>query len=291
MTLPTLDIERVEDGSFFALASSLEGSTREDFIGTSEKLAANLARTQKSSSIPGGYFILLEGTYGEAKVPMAAVIKAEPHDALRYVVMDDGSVSIELLKSVFLSPSQKLLKIGILSQREEPAGDEVNDVYQAVLYDAQFRGEQTPAEYFYREFLGLTTLQNARIQSRRFFEKTEEFVRGMETTEFNKEDLQLALRNEFNSGDSVTLAPREFAHQHIPSEEVRQEYQRQVVDFMPDSFIVDPGLIQHQIRTRKIEFENKVRISGPEDAFNNSVRIIEQSQDHVVIRIEARRKY
>ena len=285
-----LDIENMEEGSFFALGSTIPELSKTDFVDTSVLMSHGLAKTQKHGSIPGGFFVLLDGTYGDNDLPLIAAIKAEPHEALRYAIADDGTVRVELLKSVFLSPSQKLLKIGILFQREDPVGDEVNDIYGCLLYDAQFRVENSPAEYFYKDFLGLTTLQNPRIQSKRFYEKTQEFARSLEEPAFSMDDFEEALRMELASTDKMRLSPAAFGLDHIPDDTQREEYKRQVVDFMPENFIKDTGLVQQQLRTRKIEFENKVAISGPEEEFNRSVQILEQSQDHIVVRINARRK-
>ena len=286
-----LNINDTTAHSFFAIGQALPGCTNQEFQENSVVLAENLARQQKSSSIPGGFFVLIQARYGDDGKAMAIAIKAEPHDALRYALNDDGTSRVEMLKSVFLSPSQKLFKIGILFEHEEHTGDEINDIYGCLVYDAQFRVENSPAEYFYKEFLGLSTIENAKIQSKRFYEKTQEFTQQLSNEAHDTGGIREALRLELMNPEEASISPIEFAQQHIPQEDTRTEYLRQVADFMPDSFPKDLSLINQQLKTRKIEFENRVKIVGPEDEFNRSVEILEQSQDHVTIRINARRKY
>jgi hypothetical protein len=118
-----LSIDRTDADSFFGLSQGISAVSDKDFIERSQVLAASLARVQKTSSIPGGYFILLDGHYGEEESDVVIAIKAEPHEALRHTIDDAGRSRLEMLKSVFLSPSQKLFKIGVLFQHEEIAGD------------------------------------------------------------------------------------------------------------------------------------------------------------------------
>lgn len=285
-----LNLEDTSENSFFGLCQELTSVTNDEFLRRSITLGERLAQQQKSSSIPGGFFVLLQAHYGEDAKPMSIAIKAEPHEALRHITDDTGRSRIELLKSVFLSPSQKLFKIGILFEHEEVTGDEINDIYGCLVYDAQFRVENSPAEYFYKEFLGLTTIENAKIQSKRFFEKTEEFAESFGSDHFDLNGIRDALRGELMNPDTPTISPVEFANSHIPEEDTRNEYLRQVADFMPEAFPKDISLINQQLRTRKIEFENRIKIVGPEDEFNRTVEIVEQSAEQTVLRIRARRK-
>ncbi len=286
-----LSIERTDTDSFFGLAQGISSVADKDFIERSQVLATSLARAQKTSSIPGGYFILLDGHYGEEEENEVVIaIKAEPHEALRHTIDDAGRSRLEMLKSVFLSPSQKLFKIGVLFQHEEIAGDEINDIYGCLVYDAQFRTENSPAEYFFKDFLGLTTHQNARIQSKRFYEKTKEFAQQIDAPEFDLAAFDESLRLELASQEDLSISPAAFAQQHFAQEEVKADYMRQVADFMPETFEKDPRLIYHQLSTRKIEFENRIRLTGPADAFERSVEVMDQTPEYTVIRIFGKRK-
>ena len=142
-----------------------------DFIQSSKDIADILADSQKRTNIPGGYIILLDALDEEKSIYI--IIKAEPHQALQRV---DVQSQISLLKSVFLSPSQKLYKIGILCERLDPSGENPSDRFECWLFDDQFRAESHPAEYFYKDFLGFTIGNNAKIQSQRFYDKTEGFI-------------------------------------------------------------------------------------------------------------------
>ena len=112
----------------------------------------------------------------------------------------------------------------------------------------------------------------------------------MTDPEFDVEALDDALRLELSTHEDLSISPVAFAERHFPQEEVREEYVRQVADFMPETFQKDPGLIYQQLNTRKIEFENRVKISGPVEEFERSVQVIEQNADYTVVRIHSRRK-
>ena len=150
-----LEIENTTGESFFSIASELHNQNNDNFIANTREIAGLLAKNQKRTSIPGGYLLIMDCIDNEAELPVCIVIKAEPHEALQFTNVG-GHSQVSLLKQVFLSPSQKLYKIGILYAKSAIENDNKNDQYGCFLYDDQFRAESHPAEYFYKDFLGFT---------------------------------------------------------------------------------------------------------------------------------------
>jgi len=134
-----------------------------------------LARAQTKQSIPGGYLIVMDCSDATSDYFACIVIKAEPHEALQLARID-GRDQLAVLDKVFLSPSQKFFKIGIIYQRSDEENVDLNHQYGTLLFDDQFRPDGQPAEYFYKDFLGFSANRNNKIQSKRFYHKTESFI-------------------------------------------------------------------------------------------------------------------
>jgi nucleoid-associated protein YejK len=268
-----LDILHEHNGSFYSFAESLRDADDEQFMSVSRGITSLLASSQTKTTIPGGYLLILNCSDDLRKVLI--VIKAEPHEAL---MKAEGESQITLLRQVFLSPSQKLYKIGILSEREELTGTDwddldKNDKYEAFLFDDQFRVKSTPAEYFYKDFLGFTIEENAKIQSQRFYDITEQFIKDNFDDIDDKEGLLRILKDEFNYNQSASVSPAEFADTYFPVE-LAESYKYSTQFELPSSLIKDPVLIRNKISRRKVEFPGQLTLTGPDESFDDRVKLI-----------------
>jgi hypothetical protein len=269
-----LDILHDHSGSFYQLTEELRVIQNDDgFMDVSRRMATLLAGSQTKSSIPGGYLLILNCT--EAGKRVVIVIKAEPHEAL---IKPAGESPITLLDHVFLSPSQKLYKIGILCDKEvfeAGARDALdkNGRYDAYLFDDQFRIKSTPAEYFYKDFLGLTISENAKIQSQKFYDMTEQFIKSAFTDTDEKTDLLRVLRDEFNLNMSPSVTPAVFADTYFP-QVLADQYKNDTQFELPLSILKDPILIKAKISKRQVEFPGHILLSGPNDEFDEKVKLI-----------------
>jgi hypothetical protein len=264
-----LDDDYQSQGTFYQLCHGLKPKSDADFIRTSRAIAELLAYTQTRTNIPGGYMIFLEcENQGKA---IYIVIKAEPHEALQKL---QGQSHLSLLKKVFLSPSQRLYKIGILAEKQEATGATPNDLYDCFLFDDQFRLISHPAEYFYKEFLGFSVGNNAKIQSERFYDKTENFIIEKVEDLDTKSDLLQTLRNEFITNQNATLTPEEFARTYMPTPALRDEYIGEIVHELPPTIVKDDTLLKNRINKRKVDFPSNIKLTGPNDVFDDSVQFI-----------------
>ena len=206
-----LEIENTSLDSFFDLSKNLNSLNDSDFIRATSGIADLLADCQRKTSIPGGYLLIMNCIDNITHLPVHIVIKAEPHEALQFSIID-GHTQVNVLQKVFLSPSQKLYKIGIIYSKTDEQLENINEQFGCFLYDDQFRTDTHPAEYFYKDFLGFSVGENAKIQSQRFFDKTEKFILTNIANTETKTNLLSVLKTEFSANENSTVNPTNFAN-------------------------------------------------------------------------------
>lgn len=262
-----LEIESIEEGSFFSLAKELNEQNKKSFIKTTQNIADLLALSQTRNSIPGGKLIIIDAMDKTTKHEVVIVIKAELHEAFQ-----QNKTSLELLDNIFLSPSQKLFKIGILYAKNKSRA--VTEKYGCFIVDDQFRADSQPAEYFYKAFLGFTIGSNSKIQSKRFYDKTQKFIKeNYEDTEASI-DLVKALKFEFSLNNEKTVTPVDFAKKYFRKQEIRDNYISEVANELPGTIVKDSTLLENLLNSRKLTFPNNIRVVGPEEEFERSVKMI-----------------
>lgn len=280
-----LDIEDTNPGSFFDLSSIISELDDAAFLHRTIEIAELLADSQRKISIPGGYLLILDCLDNESNLPVIIVIKAEPHEALQFSI-DGGHTQVSVLHKVFLSPSQKLYKIGITYKKADVESDSVSEQFGCFLYDDQFRADTHPAEYFYKDFLGFTVGNNAKIQSQRFYDKTQNFILANVEDFETKSLLVSALKNEFSIIQNDTVNPINFANTYIPIEQgLRDAYIGEVCQELPFAIVKDNSLIRTKLAKRKIDFPSNINLIGPEENFDSRVEII--SDENTLQNLEA----
>lgn len=273
-----LEVENSSHDSFYTKAKSLKQSTEAEFINTSQEIAYLLAETQTRVGIPGGYLIVIDGTDEITGVSYAIVIKAEPHEALKQSIVN-GVNKMELLEKVFLSPSQKLFKIGILVEKLELSDDSNSTNYSAFLFDDQFRTDSHPAEYFYKDFLGFSTSKNAKIQTQRFYSKTNEFIKTHVSDFRKKVELFGALKTHLTTNNDAVVNPQEFSTSFFPTNDLKDKYNSEVVSQFDHSFEKDNILIKNQLEKRNMNFPQNIKIIGPDAEFDERVNVVNSVEE------------
>ncbi len=270
-----MEIEKTEHESFFDLAINIPGSSKDEFISSSISIAELLGSCQTRPNIPTSYLLIIDAIDSNTDRSIIIVIKAEPHEALRLSIAE-GKTHISVLDEVFLSPSQKLFKIGIIYQKE--ANDDGSPNYGCFLYDDQFRFDSQPASYFYKEFLGFSDDKNAKIQTQKFYDKSFTFFINRVKDDELKMKLIGSLKNEIHDNTGALISPREFAITFIPSAGgLRDEYIRDVVGELSGTFMKDDILILSRLNKRNWNFEGNIEVRGPEEGFDRQVELINDS--------------
>ncbi|MBR9921339.1 MAG: nucleoid-associated protein [Bacteroidetes bacterium] len=270
-----LQIEQSGENSFFNLASSLFESDDNHFVELSQSIASKLAVSQTRSNIPGGYLIVIEGISMDED-RFVLVIKAELHNAFSTSIDEvTGRKQIELLREIFLSPSEKFFKIGLLNEggieEEYP-----NDRYEALIYDEQFNSSSArqPADYFYREFLGFTLDRNDKILTKGFFNETSDLIRNSDADPSDKKDCLDALRSVYNDQQEI-VDPVDFGGRFLP-ENLRDTYEENIL-IQPKyqrQFGKDKSLLGRTLANKKLTFRGKITVQAPAETFDENIKII-----------------
>jgi hypothetical protein len=271
-----LAIDDHTESSFYGYAKDLHGSDDKKYIDYTGKIAELLADSMVTGTIPGGYLMIVQGLTDRTGKRVIVAIKADVHD----VITVNGN-AIDIIEEVFLSPSKKFLKFGVLFEYNEPQKEDFQDFeipnndWGVFIFDQQFRPESTLAEYFYSDFLGLTAEYNGKIQSSRFYKETENFILKNVLDLGDKTDLLNLLDYEFTQNTNENdLSPRVFADAYIHDEALNQEYKGHVADYLPMAFEKDSSLIKSKLFNKKVEFPNGIKLAGSKDAIDANVEFI-----------------
>lgn len=273
------ELEIEDHQPFFSHVFGMKKQNNEGFIRASIDIAHSLAEAQTKSSIPSGFLMIIEG-FNEQGKSVYIALKAELHTALRYEMKDQKSY-LQLFDDIFLTPSQKLFKIGIIYERSEihEEAKYPNNEFGSFFYDSQFTVDSKPAEYFWKDFLGFSISKNAKIQSKRFYDSTENFIKTYVETSDEKKGLIEALKQEFLSNDESDMHPNDFAKLYFQDPAVQDAYANEVATYLPAAIEKDPSLIKAKLDKKKITFPNNIVINGPERTFDYAVEIIKSVED------------
>jgi hypothetical protein len=260
--------------TFFGNCETLKEKSNSSFISISVDTAMLLARSMTKNNIPGGSFIFIEAQSKSLKTWYIA-IKAEWTSALRYEIHNRTSV-IRLLDDIFLDSSSKNFKVGAVYEKDESGVDTPypNNLFGAYFYDEQFSLDSKPAEYFYKDFLGFSLDSLPKVQTMRFFNNTDNFIRTFVESTEEKDNLIQALKQEFLINESTQVSPAEFAQLYFHEPEMKETYFNEVIPYLPEQITKDTVLIKGKLDKKKVEFPNKISITGPENTFDLSVKII-----------------
>jgi len=275
-----MGIKETSNGTFFDYATKLNKSNDTDFVNISIDIAELLAENQKKMGLSGAYLLVIDGYNDVTKKAITIVIKAELQEALKHSTVNNQSV-IEVLEKVFLSPAQKLFKIGVIIENDIDVLNDKIDVknYTGLLFDSQFRADLTPAAYFYKDFLGFSIDENDKIQTKRLYDKTDEFIKNNIENFTEKSQHLNYLKNYFLVDKDPLLQPSQFAKKLFNDTNILDKFTVDVVVDLPSSFSKDIILIKAKLEKRSMRFKNNITISGPEEKFNDSVIVVTNLSD------------
>lgn len=271
-----LIIEDDQQGSCFDLVKDLSSFSEDRFIEQSKCIAQLLAESQsKKASIPGGYFLLVHAQNNNGN-PVYIILKAETHNALCVV----GN-SIRAFQDIFLSPAQKLYKAGIFEQIGNSSPLTVAD-FKAYLFDSQFNDGTKLAEYFYKDFLGLTIDGNSKVQTKDFYDRMialidSEFKNNLDNRNSCRQLLQSEMTNQI-----ATINPTQIINRIIPLEK-RDKFIAKVGGCLPNTANKDISLIRNKLEHCSMLLTDSIRLYAPSAYFtNDSITIAPDPHDSTV---------
>ncbi|TGE03330.1 nucleoid-associated protein [Hymenobacter fodinae] len=270
-----LEIADSAPSSFFGQCVDLEKVNDPTFLKRSQNIAHLLAGSQNRSNIKAGDLYVIEAVDSSYQnSPVYIVIKAEPHEGVRR-----NKKSLEHLKDIVLSPSQKLYKVGVLYKDENEGKTYPNDSFSAYLFDEQFgSGSQTLSSYFYKEFLRFDYTNNGPIQTKIFYDKTRDFIDKNIKDEDKREELGEALRVLLKTDNAQYIRPKEFAQHYLETDEQQALFNATVSRDFPPMVEKNSQLVDFSLKTRKIRFGD-AQVSAPDSNFNNHIQVIKSQND------------
>ena len=287
----TVDVDR--EGSPFDLITKLPDAKDKDFISTSKELALLLTKAQNSGSIKAGICVVLAGTMGTNSKPnrFVAILKAES-DAGFVKEITKTAVLLKYISDMVLGAQQRLYKIGCFVETKSPAPGSNGDVrskddFEAIVYDHQMSntGDNNAARYFYGTFLGCRLADNSQRLTRVFYEEPSTHIDEAKLTTKERVDLKNHLVSYLKSQDNV-INSRTFADRYLPKPMHDTYFVRVKKAGLPAR---DVSKNTHQIRrklqVRRMLFSSKVRISAPEENFNDVVKIVETKDGWTTLKI------
>lgn len=267
-----LQISNDHEGSCFDFIKDIHAYNDDDFIQASKDIASLLASAQDTrGTIPGGYFLLVDSTIshqGDEK-PVYIIIKAENQEALNAI----GN-GIQALQHVFLSPAQKMYKVGIFEQKPNASSTD-KDSFNAYLFDSQFNDGTSLAEYFYKDFLGLTIEGNSEVQTKMFYDKFNNTVDSVFRDNVDQRNrCKDLLRAEMNN-QRQNIDPHETILNIVPVDK-RNVFIAKVGNKFPHSFAKNTDLIQKKLDNQIIYLRESVRLYAPTSLLSSDDITIQQ---------------
>lgn len=283
-----MEIKDIDNGSCVSIVDELINLSDTDFIERSKRIAYKLAEAQVSRRIPGGVVVVVQGIAGEVvDKNFIVIIKAEIHNGFTRT-----NNVLSYLSDLLLTPQQKLYKIAAFLENNVEA-EELGSKYELCVYDHNMKKSETKdaATYFYGSFLGSIFKRNSKIVTKEFYEATKDIINNMDITDDEKVDLNMGLYTYVKSPVNATISVDEFANQYL-KEEMRDNYHYCMQEKgIPNTAISkDLGYLNSRLKQRRIKFTSEVSITAPSDKFNDSVRVLECSDNKSIIEITGKIK-
>lgn len=213
-------------------------STEIDFIKSSQHVAEKLAASHFRTKIPGGYCLVGEAILNSKK-KMFFVVKAELQE-----VFNIEENKLNLIKNVFLSPAKDFYKVGFFIEHGKS--------FTPFMFDDQFTMQKRDlTEYFYSQFLGLTTDKSDVLKSKNFFNDTKTFIDENIDNLKDKLGLQKALTVLFRENVHGTISLKQFAEDHMEGK-LKENYLQQFLSKYPRAFTKRTDLIDKKVELDRV---------------------------------------
>lgn len=248
------------------------------FVSLSQAIASKLAMAQSSRTIPGGIVVVIEGTCGNPAKSLMCVIKAEPHGGFTKR-QEEGSLTLEYIKELILTPQAKLYKIGAFLRFDQAAStaQQPTNGWRAFIFDELITqgNKLSAAQYFYETFLGLEFPSNSAFQTKQFHALTKDFIRNANIDSEKKIDLLNALTTYLKTDQAATIQVGVFSQNYLGDAALQDAYTAYMVQkqFPATAIHKDLSEVQRQLRFRKLTFGHDIKLTAPADQFENYVRI------------------
>lgn len=281
-------IAKDDKESFLNISAKLMHALNDtEFLSLSKDLADNLATAQENKDLAASKLIIVTGKTGLSQKKYLVAIKAEHQDG--FAESEEG---IEHLRELFLTPSQKLFKVGFFIEEistDINASPAQKENYKAYLFDHLMNEltSRSAAYYFYNQFLGTDLLNSDKKLTKVFYDLTIAYINTAPVTQDEKVGMLEALRVDLRSNSAI-IHTKTFAEQYFKKEIVTDYLSHMQKNKFPTAINKDTGFISSMLkRKQRISFQNGVEISAPPGQLHSLTKIQEATADFTLIKINA----
>lgn len=266
--------------------------TDAEFIDLSKKLTLALAEAQTSRRYPGGMVIVIKGTVTEFNEEYMAIIKADMQDGFNVAYKGDQQ-QMNYITDLFLTPNNKLQKMGLFVNKAIGSKEIKETDVDVYIYDSNTDASVSMAKaaYFYSDFLGLGFRDDADVITNKFYTFTKAFINTNNNIEHGKKiNLNSALLSYLKSDVYAVINPTVFAENNILDSQLKDEYLDKIEkNGIPlENTYKDLSMIGEGLKTRKISFENSIKLQAPVEDFSDNIEIEEDQEGNTLIKIKGR---
>lgn len=273
-----MQIAKSGTDSHFHDVCELIGADDKNYLVHSARVPNRLADAQAHQNIPGGVVLVFDGTVGAKNQKYVGVIKAEKQSGFRRR-RDRNTTLTEFLDDLFLTPAQRLYKVGIFV--EVTTGLPAASGWEAFVFDTNIKKghREAAALYFYETFLGCGMMEDGGYETARFFDLTKDFVKRSGFPREKKQDLIDALHTFVKTQTETTFTFQEYAKQYLPAAE--QDAFANFLDahrFPKRAIIRDISQMGNRLRRRRFRFGADIELSVTAEALNSRSVSIESGK-------------
>lgn len=278
--------------SFFQIACSAIDGNDANFLAKCQIMATMLAAAQNNKHLAHSKLMVIQGSVTAGQLPYLVTVKAELQDGLSDRPGANAQQSVQYLKDLFMTESQRLFKIGYIkrnvAQATNNAGTYLPSEHVIHLFDHLMTSTETrnAAFYFYNGFLGCNTAASARARTRDFFENTLVFIKASGLPPDKQLDLTEALRADLRSNsNTVNVVDFSTAHMTQPVKTAYEKFMFQEKQFPNHSVAKDTEYVNAKLkRRRKIVFSNGISLSSPPQLMS-SIKVTENANGSTTLDI------
>jgi len=253
-------------------------SSDDSFVETSRRLATILREVQSGAN-SGGLLLVAEGRFNITPVGLAnptrdkslIIVKFQQERGIRAERTANGMLQtfdMQFLRDLFLTDRSKVYKVGLF-----PASGIRDGLLHGWAADYQMTGGKV-AVFFLRRYLGCDHLEEPEELTRRYFERSQEWVNKTVKDPLKKARYAIAIFAELQS-ERRTISIEKFASEHLSTFDQDSYVSYLVEGGVPRAtFDKDISLVRPHLEKLQFAFANGAVVAFPVSALDDeSVKI------------------
>ena len=220
------------------------------YIDFSKEAAGKLAESQDNISIPGGYCLVVDGEMMSGDYYIC-IIKADYQE-----VFNVNKNTMQVLNDVFLSPAKDFYKVGFFIQNKTKKS------FEPYMYDDQFSIYKDDLTlYFYDKFLGLSTDENNKLNTKNLFMDIIDFINNNVDYSDDNRGLIKAAQSYFRENTEGHVSVADFSDRYLKNTILETPFKKQYGEKYPRAIVLDITLLSNErLMTQRTTLGDKITI-------------------------------